>query len=134
METASTEQTVLPGTDEYIVRYRCGHDTSHRIPSEDVGVFKFGVGYVAYCTCGGHDLETAAETPHFLGDHSVLLGGNDLSPAVWLALDDEANGWWETDPDDPGFSDMSSREKRQQHREQCIGEIESDRSEGEQDV
>lgn len=115
---SATQQSVLPGTKPFIAIYECGHGTAHRLPTDDVRILKMGVGYIAYCTCGGHDVDDADEMPHLLGDHSVLVGGEDIGENLWLALDAVADGWWQSSPDDAGYGDKSSREKRQDLREQ----------------
>lgn len=94
----SAQQT-LPGTDRVIGTYSCGHDRTHQLPSDSVALLKSGgAGFIGYCTCGGHDLETAGEKPHILGPHATLLGGTNLDPHLWLALEAIAEWGW-CDPD-----------------------------------
>lgn len=110
-------QQQLPGTEQVLGTFECGHERTHRVPSERVRVFIWSTGYVAYCECGGHDLDTAADLPHVLGDHVVLLGGENLDPDLWLALDELADGWW-TDPEGgTSFGKDSYRERREAFRE-----------------
>lgn len=109
-------QQTLPGTDEIIASFECGHGHTHQIPSESVTVFAEGIGYSATCTCGDGPIQPGE--PLVLGPHIVLLGGTNLVPGLWLALDEEADNWFpNSNPDDePLGSDKTAREKRRIYR------------------
>lgn len=83
-------QSTLPGTDEVIGTYQCGHGRTHQIPSDEVTIYHEAAGFSAACECGAGPLDP--NKPPVLGDHVVLIGGKDLDPYVWLSLDEESAG------------------------------------------
>lgn len=118
----STQQQ-LPGTDPVLGSYKCGYGRSHQVPSEAVRVFRCGGGgFLAYCECGGHDLDRAADQPHRLGDHATLIGGTSLEPALWLALESVAEDGWDT-TDGSEFGNDPYAERRAERKAECEREV-----------
>lgn len=119
-------QATLPGTTRVIGTFDCGHGRTHQIPSGEVTVFKQGSGFSATCTCGNGPIES--DEPPLLGPHTVLLGGTNLDPEMWLGLDEETDGWFpNTNPDcDPLDADKTVRKKREEYRRnmmEAVGRI-----------
>lgn len=109
-------QSSLPGTDTPMATYSC-REREHRIPSDHVRVMKSGVGFMAGCACGPEPLAEINQRPHQVGyGHVVLLGGVSLSPALWLALDELADGWYDDPDTEPVGDGPTAREARREYR------------------
>lgn len=126
------QQTTLPGTDTVLGTYECGYDRTHQVPSDDVFLLKTaGAGFTGVCRCGlsgDTTLQEVISKPQRLGPHWTMLGGTDLSPAFWMALDDAADGGSHENPDELGtsFGDPSYAERRKEYREKMCAEVEVD--------
>lgn len=118
-------QATLPGTEAVIGSYSCGHDRTHRTPSDDVTIYrKGGAGFIAGCECGCGPVDQESDGV-FLGDHVVLLGGKSLDPTLWIALDDRAAWFPGSDPDrEPVGGGDTARERRAERRVQMRRRVE----------
>lgn len=123
-------QKTLPGTEAVIATYTCGHGREHTIPSERVRICMWGTGHIAVCDCEGYDIETAHELPHRVGDNTVILtaGKDNGNPALWLALDGVADGWWDANDGEGydegvGADDPAPKDVRAERREALRAEV-----------
>lgn len=80
-------------------------------------------GFVLGCACGPEALEDIADPPHRLGYGHVVLVAPPGDARTWLALDDEAEGWF-GDPDtEPVGGGPTNREGRAEKRQQMEARV-----------
>lgn len=114
-----------------VITYDCPiAGVEHAVPGPDVRIMRIGDGgFVIACDCGPEPLSEADETPHETVDHLVNIYARDPSPEEWVALEEAAEGWYDTTafntpPDDefPG----THGQRRAALREQIQDIVESE--------
>lgn len=103
-----------------IVTYECRiSGQEHAVPGPDVRIMMTGdAGFVIACDCSEESLDDADERPHPADDHLVNVYAADPSPEEWVALEDAADGWYDTTRwHSPEGYDGTRGQRRQQKRE-----------------